>query len=235
MKNHNLNQNKYLINHYTKPLGVTNKKVLQAMLKTPRHEFVPKTHEAQAYYDIALPIGHGQTISQPSLVGIMTQALKLKGRETVLEIGTGSAYQAAILSRLAKQVYTVEIIEDLYKKAKKVLKKLNIKNVTCVLGNGSVGLKKYAPYDAIIVTAAAKHVPQELLNELKVGGRMVIPVVEHAPDLQELKVITKHKNIIGTKKITPVIFVPLVGKYTKGPKPQKNLLNFKKMLQRKHE
>ncbi len=212
MKNNFHTQRKELVEKYVKPSGITNKGVLNAMLKTPRHEFVPKAYENQAYINIALPIGSEQTISQPSLVALMTQSLRLKGREKVLEVGTGSGYQAAILSCLAKKIYTIEIIEDLHKKAKNILKKLNIKNVTCVLGNGSIGLKKYAPYDAVIVTAAAKKIPKELVSELKIGGKLVIPTEEHGSTAQELKVITKYKNIIGTKKIAPVMFVPLVTK-----------------------
>lgn len=208
-------ENRLLVENYVKRLGVTDKKVISAILKTPRHEFVPKEYVSEAYFDIALPVGRGQTISQPSLVGLMTQSLKLKGNETVLEVGTGSGYQATILSHLAKKVFTVEIIESLHKHAKHTLDKLNIENVTCVLGNGSLGLKKYAPYDAIIVTAAAKNIPQDLLDQLKVGGRIVLPVEEPHTQTQDLNVITKHKNILSTKKITPVVFVPLVGKYTK--------------------
>ena len=142
----------------------------------------------------------------------MTELLKLKGNEKVLEVGTGSGYQAAILSRLANKVYTVEILPKLAKKAAQTLKKLKNNNVRVEIANGTLGLPKYAPYDAIIVTAGAKDIPKALIDQLKIGGRMVIPVgIESG--LQELKVVTKNRNKIDIKDIEPVLFVPLVGKF----------------------
>lgn len=200
-----------LLENYIKPAGVTGKKVLSAVAKTPRHHFVPLEYKNEAYLDIALPIGEDQTISQPSLVALMTQLLSLKGDEKVLEVGTGSGYQAAILAKLAKQVYTVEIIESLAIRARETLKKLGVKNVEVVLGNGSIGLPERAPYDAIIVTAGARQIPKQLVSQLKENGRMVIPVGQSLIN-QELKLVIKKKGKLEIKDIEPVAFVPLVGK-----------------------
>lgn len=202
---------KELIDGYIKPAGVTSTKVLKAFADVPRHEFVPAEYQEEAYLDMPLPIGFGQTISQPSLVAQMTQALRLKGKEKVLEIGTGSGFQAAILSRLAKKVYTVEIIESLAKNAKNVLEKLGIKNVFVQIADGSLGLPKFAPYDAIIVTAAAPAIPDSLISQLKNNGRLVIPVGQ-STDSQILKLVTKKDGLVETKDIEPVMFVPLVSK-----------------------
>ena len=203
---------KELVENYVKPAGCKDSRVLNAFLKVPRHEFIPARYKNDAYLDIPLPIGSGQTISQPSLVAVMTQALELKGYEKVLEVGTGSGFQAAILSGLAKEVYTVEIIESLAKKAKKTLERLGIKNVHVKVANGSLGLSQYAPYDAIIVTAAANTVPKPLIEQLKSGGRLVIPVGETLYG-QQLKVGKKVGKTIQFVDIEPVMFVPLVGKY----------------------
>jgi protein-L-isoaspartate(D-aspartate) O-methyltransferase len=202
-----------LVNTALIPFGIKDKRVLEAFLKTPRHKFVEKKYQDEAYLDIPLPIGENQTISQPSLVAQMTQFLKLKGREKVLEIGTGSGYQAAILSGLAKEVYTVEILLNLAKKAAQTLKKLKYENVHVEFANGTLGLPKYAPYDAIIVTAGAKDIPKTLIDQLKIGGRMVIPVGAQ-PRSQELKVVIKRKNKLEIENIEPVLFVPLIGKYS---------------------
>lgn len=201
-----------LVNTSLIPFGIKDEKILEAFLKTPRHKFVDKKYQDEAYLDIPLPIGDNQTISQPSLVAQMTQFLKLKGKEKVLEIGTGSGYQAAILSNLAKIVYTVEILPELAQKAAQTLKKLKYENVRVEIANGTLGLPKYAPYDAIIVTAGAKDIPKALIGQLKAGGRMVIPVGTE-PGSQELTVVTKRKNNIDIEDIEPVLFVPLVGKY----------------------
>ena len=200
-----------LIENYIKPAGVTDKKVLAAVAKIPRHHFVPQEYKNESYLDIALPIGEEQTISQPSLVALMTQLLKLKGNEKVLEVGTGSGYQAAILAKLAKQVYTVEIIETLATRARETLKKLGIKNVEVILGNGSIGLPQRSPYDAIIVTAGARQIPKALIDQLKENGRMVIPVGTSLAS-QQLKLVVKKKSKLETTDIEPVAFVPLVGK-----------------------
>lgn len=186
--------------------------MINAFLKVPRHKFVPAKYRRDAYLDVPLPIGEGQTISQPSLVAVMTQALELKGREKVLEVGTGSGFQAAILSHLAKKVYTIEIIGRLADKAAKTLKKLHCDNVHVEIGDGSVGLPEYVPYDAIIVTAAGNKVPQPLIDQLKVGGRIVIPVGDSLYG-QQLKVGKKVGNTIKFIDIEPVAFVPLHGKF----------------------
>lgn len=202
---------KGLIDGYIKPAGVTDKKILKAFATVPRHEFVEAEYQKEAYLDMPLPIGFGQTISQPSLVAVMTQALQLKGKEKVLEIGTGSGFQAAILSKLAKKVYTVEILESLAKNAKRVLEKLNIKNVFVQVGDGSLGLPKFAPFDAIIVAAAATTIPNDLIKQLKNNGRLIIPVGQ-SPDSQILKLVMKKGPATTTEDIEPVVFVPLITK-----------------------
>lgn len=204
-------QLKNLVEDYIKP-QVDNPKIVQAFLKTPRHLFVPKNFKDQAYRDIALPIDCGQTISQPSLVALMTDLLKLDREDKVLEIGTGSGYQTAILAQLAKQVYTVEILPSLVYKAKKTLRTLGLKNIHFTIGDGSFGLKKYSPYDAIIVTAGAKKIPQQLIKQLREGGRIVIPVGKNIED-QVLMYGIKRGGKIKIREIEPVRFVPLVGKY----------------------
>ncbi|MDP2632737.1 MAG: protein-L-isoaspartate(D-aspartate) O-methyltransferase [Candidatus Curtissbacteria bacterium] len=201
-----------LIENYIKPLGVTDSRVISAFRKVPRHKFVPANYQKDAYLDIPLPIGEGQTISQPSLVGVMTQALELKGREKVLEVGTGSGFQAAILSHLAKKVYTIEIIGRLADKAAKTLKDLHCDNVHAEIGDGSQGLPEYAPYDAIIVTAASNQIPKPLVDQLKIGGKIIIPVGDSLYG-QQLKVGKKVGNTIKFIDIEPVAFVPLRGKF----------------------
>ena len=192
-----------------KARGVKDRLVLQAMKKVPRHLFVPKNLQNAAYWDRPLPIGHGQTISQPYIVALMTEQLKLTGKEKVLEIGTGSGYQAAILAEIAKEVYTIEIIAALGEQARIRLKNLGYQNVHVKIGDGYRGWPEQAPFDAIIVTAAPRQIPQPLIDQLKNGGRMIIPV----GDLyQELILITKNsKGIIKKKSILPVIFVPMTG------------------------
>ena len=202
-------QRKNLVDDYIIPAGVKDKRVLSAMLTTPRHLFVPKEFQKDAYMDIALPISKGQTISQPSLVATMTQLLRLKGREKVLEIGTGSGYQAAILSKLAKKVYTVEIIKTLAKSAAKKLAKY--KNVKVINGDGSLGLPEFAPYDAIIVTAAAPDIPKILIDELAQNGRIAVPVGRGIYN-QTLKLGIKKNRAFIVKDLMPVAFVPLISK-----------------------
>lgn len=194
------------------PQGVSDPKVLNAFLATPRHKFVPGQYQNEAYFDIALPISYGQTISQPSLVALMTQSLNLKGNEKVLEIGTGSGYQAAILSHLVKDVYTVEILPQLAKKAQKTLIRLGYKNVHISKGNGTIGLEKFAPFDAIIVSAGGKEIPQPLIDQLKVGGRIIIPIGASIYN-QRLTLGIKKPSGLEIKTIEPVAFVPLIGKY----------------------
>lgn len=198
-----------LIKYYMKPAGVTDERILAAFRSIPREKFVLPEFLNLAYENTALPIEAGQTISQPSMVGQMTQLLNLVGNEKVLEIGTGSGYQAAILSKLAKKVYSVEIIGYLAGKAAKTLKELGIENVEVILGDGNFGLKKYAPYDAIIVTAAAKQIPDTFIDQLGPGGRIIIPVGEKFGN-QKLLFGTKKDGKLELEEKEAVRFVPLV-------------------------
>lgn len=186
---------------------ITDKRVLDAMLKVERHKFVPKEYQKLAYIDEPLPIGYSQTISQPYIVALMTQLLELKGDEKVLEIGTGSGYQAAILAELCKEVYTIEIIPGLGERAEKLLKELGYNNIFVKIGDGYLGWEEYAPYDGIIVTCAPDHIPQPLIDQLKDSGKMVIPVGEV---FQELVLVEKKKDKIIKKNIIPVRFVPML-------------------------
>ncbi|MBT8298250.1 MAG: protein-L-isoaspartate(D-aspartate) O-methyltransferase [Maribacter sp.] len=187
---------------------------LTAMLNIPRHKFVPKELQARAYSDGPLPIGNGQTISQPYIVAFMTQALRLKPKHRVLEIGTGSGYQAAVLAKIVDSVYTIEIVQELAKTSKKRLKNLGYTNVTVKWGDGYHGLPSKAPFDAIMVTAGADSVPQPLIDQLKIGGRMIIPVGPHQ-GIRQLLLLTKKKNKIITNELMPVRFVP----FTRAKKP----------------
>jgi protein-L-isoaspartate(D-aspartate) O-methyltransferase len=197
-----------MVNEQIIARGVKDKLVIDAMLTVPRHLFVPKSSQTIAYIDSPLPIGKGQTISQPYIVAFMTELLELKGNEKVLEVGTGSGYQAAILGEIVKKVYTIEIICELAQTAEKRLKELGYKNIQVRCGDGYIGWEEYAPFDRIIVTAAPDHIPQPLIKQLKNNGRMVIPV---GAFWQELILITKDKNGKIKKSSTiPVRFVPLV-------------------------
>lgn len=190
---------------------IRDRRVLEAMRSVPRHLFVPPQHRRHAYSDGPLPIGGGQTISQPYIVALMTQLLNLKGDELVLEIGTGSGYQAAILSKLAREVHSVERERELAERALRVLSSLGINNVHVHVGDGSQGLPEYAPYQAILVTAAAPEVPQVMLDQLDDGGRLVIPVGGRFGQFLEL---WERKGAKFTQDIlAPVAFVPLRGKY----------------------
>lgn len=190
--------------------GVKDARVLTAMQKVPRHKFIPQSEQQHAYDDSPLPIGYDQTISQPYIVAYMTEALHLKGSERVLEIGTGSGYQAAVLSELAKEIYTIEIVVPLCKEAKERLAKLGFHNVHVLCGDGYSGWPDFAPFDAIIITAAPAHIPEPLLKQLKSGGRMVAPVGRL---YQELVLITKdEQGVVKRKKLLPVRFVPMTGK-----------------------
>jgi protein-L-isoaspartate(D-aspartate) O-methyltransferase len=186
---------------------ITDKKVLEVMEQTPRHMFMPVYLKHLAYEDHPFPIGHGQTISQPYIVALMTELLELNGSEKVLEIGTGSGYQAAILSKLAAQVYTIEIIPDLAEEARVRLAQMGYTNVHVITGDGYKGLPQFAPFDSIIVTAAPKEIPQALAEQLKPGGKMVIPVGEFS---QQLMLITKTRSGIKKENVIPVRFVPMV-------------------------
>jgi len=189
--------------------GIKDKKVLDALRKVPRHIFVDESYKNSAYDDRPLPIGHGQTISQPYIVALMTESLDLSGNEKVLEIGTGSGYQVAILAEISREVYTVEIVTSLYQKNKKLLKKY--KNIKVSNHDGYLGWEKYSPYDRVIVTAAPDHIPQQFIEQLKEGGIMVIPVGPSSWNQILYKVIKKGSKI---KKIhiCDVAFVPLTRK-----------------------
>ena len=190
---------------------ITDSKVLQAMLTIPRHKFVDPRIRESAYNDYPLAIGEGQTISQPYIVALMTQLLELKGNEKVLEIGTGSGYQAAVLAEIAEEVYTVEIYESLSKKSEKLLNDLGYRNIKFKVGDGYHGWEEYAPYDAIIVTCAPDHVPPSLLQQIKEdGGRIVIPV-GGIWMVQTLMKIDKIGGKIKSKGIIGVRFVPMIG------------------------
>jgi len=188
-------------------------RVMQAIGKVPRHEFVPPDKAPYAYENRPLAIGYGQTISQPYIVAVMTDLLKLAPTGKVLEIGTGSGYQAAILAELAQQVYSIEIIAPLGKQAASRLSRLGYRNVQTRIGDGYYGWQAHAPFDAIVVTAAASYIPPPLIKQLKVGGRMVIPVGGWFMT-QELLLVTKQEGgKIITRQILPVKFVPLTGKH----------------------
>ncbi len=187
--------------------GVKDRAVLKAMLKVPRHMFVPEDVQSYAYHDEPLPIGEGQTISQPYIVAYMTEVLHLGGQDRVLEVGTGSGYQAAVLAEIVREVYTVEIIEYLTIKAKAVLEELGYKNIYFKIGDGTLGWEEHKPYDAIVVTAAPARVPKALQEQLKISGRMIIPV---GSMYQELVLVTKGEKKIKKKKLLPVRFVPLI-------------------------
>lgn len=186
-------------------------RVMKAMATVQRHEFVPADLEYRAYDNGPLPIGHGQTISQPFIVALMTALLQPKATDTVLEVGAGSGYQAAILSKVVKQVYTVEIVAQLAEGAKKRLEHLGYANVEVRCGDGYAGWPEHAPFDGILVAAAAPHVPQPLVDQLKPGGRLVVPLGQpYGP--QDLLVIEKASDgSLDRKSVLPVAFVPLTG------------------------
>jgi len=188
--------------------GVMQLEVLHAMETVPRHMFVPEESRDEAYEDYPLAIGWGQTISQPYIVALMTELLDLEGSERVLEIGTGSGYQAAVLSRLAGRVYSIEIIDKLGRQAERTLKRLGYDNVEVRIGDGYEGWPQEAPFDAIILTAAPPRIPQPLLDQLVVGGRMVVPVGGY---IQDLQLITKTKDGLHKRTVAPVRFVPMTG------------------------
>jgi protein-L-isoaspartate(D-aspartate) O-methyltransferase len=190
--------------------GIKSKRVLDAMNSVPRHMFVPVGYRRGSYFDQPLPIGSEQTISQPYIVALMTEMLDVNSDDVVLEIGTGSGYQAAVLSTIVKKLYTIEIIEELGMQAAELLKSLEYDNVEVKISDGGLGLPEKAPFDAIIVTAAAAEIPDPLIKQLKPGGRMVIPVDNNSFS-QDLLIVEKDKNgNIETKSTIPVRFVPLV-------------------------
>lgn len=195
--------------------GITNQAVLDAMLKVPRHEFVPEHVRADAYEDYPVPIGGGQTISQPFIVAFMTQALEPRPTDRVLEIGTGSGYQAAVLAELVAEVYTIEIVESLARRATTDLKRLGYKNVKVRAGDGFAGWSEAAPFDAVIVTCAPEHVPHPLVEQLRDGGRMIIPVGRSGGD-QELYLLVKRGTNVVKRTVLPVRFVPMTGRAETG-------------------
>jgi protein-L-isoaspartate(D-aspartate) O-methyltransferase len=198
-----------MVDEQLRARDIDSARVLDAMLKVPRHLFVPERQRAEAYRDSPLPIGHDQTISQPYIVAFMTQALDVAADQRVLEIGTGSGYQAAVLGELAKEVYTIEIVPALAQRARETLSALGYRNIQVRTGNGYLGWPEHAPYDRIMVTAAPDEVPTALLQQLKIGGLMAIPV---GVVTQELRVL--RRTVTGTETLSrlPVRFVPMTNK-----------------------
>jgi len=200
-----------MIRYQIKGRGIRDERVLSVMSSIPREKFVLEGERDNAYLDCPLSIGMGQTISQPFMIALMTQCLSLKGPETILEVGTGSGYQAAILSKLAKKVYTIERFSILADRAEKIFKELEIKNVKVIVGDGSKGLEEYSPYDGIIVTAGAPEIPKSLIEQLNEKGRIVIPVGNSFS--QDLLLGIKEKGKLKISNYGGCVFVPLVGKY----------------------
>ena len=199
---------KLMVENQIKARGVSDTRVLAALQKVERHRFVPESYRDQAYDDHPLPIGEGQTISQPYIVGLMTSLVNPDSSKTVLEIGTGSGYQAAVLAEICKFVYTIEVIPSLGKTADHLLNNLGYTNIKVKIGDGYKGWKEFAPFDAIVVTCAPSHVPDPLKDQLNEGGKMVIPVGERF--IQYLKVLTKKQGKIVEDSIIPVRFVPMI-------------------------
>lgn len=188
-------------------------RVLEVLRKVPRHEFVPLAKQPFAYQNRPLPIGHGQTISQPYIVALMSDLVQVQPGHVILEIGTGSGYQAAVLADLGAEVHTIEIIKPLFLQAKSRIEDLGYDKVSATHGDGYYGLQSHAPFDAIVVTAAASHVPPPLVKQLKPGGRMIIPVGSRF-SVQQLLLVEKSKQgTVSTRQILPVRFVPLTGKH----------------------
>lgn len=209
MKNDFLMKRKQMVAHQLRGHGISDRQVLEAFESIPRHLFVPQEHQDAAYEDGPLPIGFEQTISQPFIVAYMTQALNLSGDERVLEVGTGSGYQAAILSALVPEVHTVELVPDLAERARRILDKIGVENVFIHVSDGSLGWAEAAPYDAILVAAAAPRVPQGLLEQLADGGRMILPVGR--PGDQVLELWRREGASFMHETLLPVAFVPLRG------------------------
>jgi protein-L-isoaspartate(D-aspartate) O-methyltransferase len=201
---------KEMVEHDLKERGITDKRVLNAMADIPRHLFVEENLRKKAYDDHPLPIGEGQTISQPYVVALMTEALNLSSSDRVLEIGTGSGYQAAVLAEIARNVYTIEIRETLAERASERLKGLGYKNIEVKYGDGYFGWKEHEPFDAIIITAAANHIPPPLIKQLKDGGRLIVPL---GPTVyfQTLTLVEKLNGDLKVKQMGSVRFVPMIG------------------------
>ncbi|MBC8460410.1 MAG: protein-L-isoaspartate(D-aspartate) O-methyltransferase [Deltaproteobacteria bacterium] len=207
-----VNQRREMVEKQIEARGVRDQAVLNAMRKVPRHLFVPADMLESAYDDTPLSIGHGQTISQPYIVALMTELLQLTSTQKVLEIGTGSGYQTAILAELVGTVYTIEIVEPLVEPTQKLLQSLGYTNVVSMYGDGYQGWPEYAPFDGIIVTAAPSLVPKPLIQQLTMGGRMVIPVGDYH---QDLILLTKTKSGLQRRNVTAVRFVPMTGEVEK--------------------
>jgi len=200
----------YLLERELRPAGITDERVLSAMRKVRREKFIPDSLRDRAYGNYPLPIGENQTISQPYIVALMTQALSIKSNDKILEIGTGSGYQAAILAELASIVYTIERLETLSNRARTNLYSQGYNNIYLIVGDGTKGLEEYAPYDKIMVTAAAPHVPEPLLSQLANGGKLVIPVGNRF--VQDLQLVEKAQNgRIYKSSLGGCRFVPLIG------------------------
>jgi len=191
--------------------GITDARVLQAMTNVARHEFVPQSLQSQAYEDTPLAIGHGQTISQPYMVALMTESLRLSGVERVLEVGTGSGYQAAVISYLAKQIFSIERHAEIFVQARSLLDRLGYRTIALYCGDGSLGLSAEAPFDRILVTAASPKVPEPLIEQLVEGGIMIIPVGDRM--CQELLRLEKRAGKVVSEPICSCVFVPLIGAY----------------------
>ena len=200
-----------MVNNQLIPRGITHKGVLEAMRKIQRHLFMEEALIGEAYNDHPLPIGHGQTISQPYIVALMTQALDLTGKERTLEIGTGSGYQTAILAELSERVFTIERIRPLMEKSRSLLNELGYTNILFKYFDGTLGWQEDAPFDAIIITAGAPQIPEPLLNQLAEGGRMVIPIGNRFG--QELIKVTKVKDVFNKQNLGGCRFVDLIGTY----------------------
>ena len=200
-----------MVEHQLEDRGIKDIRVLYAMRKVPRHLFVPEALQSRAYEDGPLPIGENQTISQPYMVAYMTEALELKSSDVVLEIGTGSGYQSAVLAEIVKQVYSIERIKDLLAAARKVFDKLGYTNIATKNFDGTYGWKEKSPFDAIIVTAASPDIPEPLIEQLAVGGRLVIPVGNASSQI--LKKVRKSEKEIEIKELCGCVFVKLIGKY----------------------
>lgn len=209
-------QRREMVERQLKSRDIRSPRVLKAMAKTPRHEFVPEANRSLAYQDYALPIGEGQTISQPYIVALMTQTAQPAKDHKALEVGTGSGYQAAVLSELVDHVYTIEIVKPLAERAAADLARLGYDNVTVRHGDGYEGWPEQAPFDVILVTAAADRIPEPLLEQLAEGGRLVMPVGEF-DGIQVLTLVIKHEGKLQRQRITGVRFVPMTGKIRQRP------------------
>jgi len=204
-----------MVEHQISDRGVNDGRVLKAMKKIPRHLFVGKEVRSKAYNDHPLPIGGGQTISQPYIVALMTEALELKASDRVLEIGTGSGYQAAVLAEIVKEVYTIEIREGLVKRSSQLLKELGYKNIQVKYADGYYGWEEHAPFDAIIITASANHIPPPLIKQLKDGGRLIIPLGSTLY-YQVLTLVEKKGEDLDVRQMGGVAFVPMTGEVREG-------------------